>query len=74
MQIWLKNHNSCDIFYTSQKCSFIPLCLDFTKFGTLPSFNHFLQNILPAAKFFIFPVLKFPAMPPRHGLRLWADG
>ena len=24
MQIWLKNHNFCDIFYTSQKCSFIP--------------------------------------------------
>ena len=24
MQIWLKNHNFCDISYTSQECSFIP--------------------------------------------------
>ncbi len=39
MQIWLKNHNFCDIFYTSKKCSFIPLCLDFTKFGTLSIFS-----------------------------------
>ena len=39
MQIWLKNHNFFDI-YTSQKCSFIPLCLDFTKFGTLSIYSH----------------------------------
>ena len=48
MQIWLKNHNSGDIFYTSQKCSFIPLCLDFTKLGTLPIFQtHFYKIAAP---------------------------
>ena len=53
VQILLKNHNFCDIFYTSLECSFRPLCLNFTKFGRLPvlfrliffveNFHHFLQ-------------------------------
>ncbi len=39
MQVWLKNHNSCDIFYKSQKCSFIPLSLGFHKIWDITNFS-----------------------------------
>ena len=38
MQIWLKNHNFCDIFYTSQKCSFIPPLPGFHKIRDITKF------------------------------------
>ena len=60
MQIWLKNHNFFDIFYTSQKCSFISLCLDFTKFGTLPQdklFRFFFHELdFQVAEFHTFGI------------------